>query len=83
MYSCQKLLCLWTFCQYTYFLSLEIQMCILFPPSKTKSITLTQRLNEFIMRKCGVQRTRVICCNRFSIPYIYDVSFFNDMINLL
>ena len=31
------------------------------------------------MRKCGVQSTKVICCNRF----IYDVNIFNDRINIL
>ena len=36
------------------------------------------------MRKCGVQSTTVICCNRFSfLLSIYDVNIFNDRINVL
>ena len=44
----------------------------------------TQPLNQFIMRKCGVQSTKVICCNRFCFHVsIYDVNIFNDRINVL
>ena len=43
-----------------------------------------QPLNQFIMRKSGVQSTKVICCNKFSFPLsIYDVNIFNDRINIL
>ena len=36
------------------------------------------------MRKCGVQSTKVICCNRFSfLLSIYDVNIFSDRINIL
>ena len=36
------------------------------------------------MRTCGVQSTKVICCNRFSfLLSIYDVNIFNDRNNIL
>ena len=71
------------FLQYTT-LFLEIQVCVLFPPSKAKSITITQPLNQFTMGKCGLQSTKVVCCNRFSfLLSIYNVNIFNDKINIL
>ena len=36
------------------------------------------------MRKCGVQSTKVTCCNRFGfLLSIYDVNTFHDRINTL
>ena len=35
------------------------------------------------MKKCGVQSTKVICCNRFSFLLSVYVNIFNDRINIL
>ena len=51
---------------------------------KNKINYITQPLNQLIMRKCGVQSTKFLCCNRFSfLLSIYDANIFNDRINIL
>ena len=51
---------------------------------KNKINNIAQPLKQFIMRTCGVQSPKVICCNRFSfLLSIYDVNIFNDRINIL
>ena len=54
-------------------------MCVLFPPSKTKSITLH---NLLINLSWG--SAKVMCYDRFSflLP-LYDVNMFNDWIDIL
>ena len=76
------------FPQYATFF-VEIPMYVLFPHSKTKSVRLhnllisSSPLNQFIMRKYGVQSTKVICWNRFSFLFsIYDINIFNMRLNI-
>ena len=51
---------------------------------KSKISNIAQPLNQFIMRKCGVEITKVICCNRVSfLLSIYDVNMSSDRMNIL
>ena len=51
---------------------------------KNKISKITQPLNQIIMRKYGVQSTKVICWNRFSFLFsIYDINIFNKRLNIL
>lgn len=42
---------------------------------KNKINNITQPLDQYIMRKCGVQSGKVICCHRYGFLSIYGVLF--------
>ena len=50
---------------------------------KNKINNIGQPLNQFIMRKSGVQSAKVICCIYSFLLSIYEVNVFNDRIKIL
>ena len=50
---------------------------------KNKINNIGQPLNQFIMRKSGVQSAKVICCIHSFLLSIYEVNVVNDRINIL
>ena len=51
---------------------------------KNKINKITLPFNQFIMRKCGAQSTKVICCIRFRfLLSIDDANIFHGKINIL
>ena len=50
---------------------------------KNKINNIGQPLNQFIMRKSGVQSAKVICCIYSFLLSIYEVNVVNDRINIL